>query len=631
MTIVRGWSFSEVLRYRHAAAGVNEPRMFVVERNQREYSWKPADQVVELFEDLDEHLASNSTNRYVMGSLIFCPRDTVSFETSDDLASATSLEIIDGQQRILTLVALLAVVRHTALRQGNAPTVVLKINSALDGVRFDHHEDTMRDLMMSLIDNDGRVDIANLPVFPGTARSASNMVVVLEELQKRVSELFNRDTAALAYFVDLVLQTVLFSVTVAGDRNNALLAFERANNRGMVLDPTDLIKNFVFIVEDEQTEQSEDRWDEIDKRWKDVRELAESGSPKLKFADAIRWHHRATSPTYLVLSGAQLYGKVQDDIREQFSGTGLAYVKYLEGSVRWITKAHRAGVRTLDDGSEIHTDALLGLIMIRGQSQMKQHLPLLLAARDWSDTEFDDFARALEAVMFVATVLSVRPQEVETTVNAVLQQLKQSEEAISDEECRRAVTDLLLQKAIYWAADRDLVGSLAKLRYSVPSEVRLIRYILARVDAAVRATSRGEPAYMLTSFREVQKLLDRRTSTPHVRDDLDHIWPTGLWAKWKADQELRDSIGNLVLWTVAENRSARAAPAVEKLQSHYRASLENIVKYLLAVGPEAHENYRWAAEMGLRRADKWGVSEVSMLSRFYAKAIMTTLGISKAS
>lgn len=55
MMIVRGWDFSEVVRDRHAAAGVNKPRMFV-ERNQREYSCKPANHVTEVFEYLDEQL-----------------------------------------------------------------------------------------------------------------------------------------------------------------------------------------------------------------------------------------------------------------------------------------------------------------------------------------------------------------------------------------------------------------------------------------------------------------------------------------------------------------------------------------------------------------------------------------------
>lgn len=634
MTIVRGWSFLEVLRYQHAPAGLNRPRTLHVEPYQREYSWKPADQVAELFVDLDEHLATELTDRYVMGSLIFCPHDLASVSTSDDLVATTDLEIIDGQQRVLTLVALLAVIRQIAINQKNLPSVVTKVDDALRDVTLQHHEEAMQDLMLSLISGDGQVQISDLPAFPDSARSAANMVMVLEELQKRVNELVKRDTAALAYFVDLILRTVLFSVTIAGDRNNALLAFERANNRGMVLDPTDLIKNFVFIVESEREDLPEDRWDEIDRQWKAVRELAESGSPKFKFADAIRWHHRAKSPNYLVLSGAQLYGKVQQELRDQFAGAGLAYVGELDGSVRWITKAHRAGVRTFDDGSESHTDALLGLIMIRGQSQMKQHLPLLLAATDWSDTEFGDFARAIEALMFVATVLSVRPQEVESTVNAVLQALKVPDGrvgAVPTEERRTAATDLLLKKAKAWAVERDLVGAISMLRYTVPSEVRLIRYILARVDAAVKAKSRGEPPYMLTSLREVQTLLNQKTTTRFVRDDLDHVWPKASRAKWSGDEARRETIGNLVLWTVSGNRSARNASAVNKLESHYRENLENVVKYLLAVGPEAHENYGWASEMGLRRANKWGVAEINMLSSFYAKAVMATLQITSQS
>lgn len=627
MTVVQGWSLSQVLRYVHTSAGIDIPRSFTIANYQREYSWTAADNVAELFEDLEDHLIGGNSDRYVMGSLILCPRDDLADISSDSLASAPSLEVIDGQQRILTLIAMLATIRQVASKRENLPSVVLRVDDVLRGVSVDHHEDEMSRLMGNLILNEGTVNVAALPSVAPADRSATNMVAVLEELHRRIIEFVNRDAAALAFFVELLTKQVLFSVTIAADRGSALLSFERANNRGKVLDPTDLIKNFVFMIEEARQESPEAGWEELDRRWKAVRELAESSSPKLKFADVIRWYHRATSTIYINVSGARLYRTVQEELEDRFEGTGLEYVKKLESSVLWTTKAHRSGARLFDDGTEQPTDALLGLIMIRGQSQMKQHLPLLLAARNWNDNEFGDFARAIEALMFVATALSIRPQEVENTVNRVLQDLKSADFEGSTADLRLAVTSLVQNRAAEWASERGLAEAIARLRYSVPSEVRLIRYVLARVDAAVKAKSRGEPAYMLTSLREVQTMLDRRTSTNYVRDDLDHIWPRARSSKWTGEGVDIDSIGNLVLWTPSSNRSARDASAENKLERHYRENLENTVKYLLAVGPEAHENYHWAAEMGLRRAVAWTVDEVHMLASFYANALMTTLGI----
>lgn len=627
MTVVQGWGLSQVLRYVHAQAGIDTPRSFVIASYQREYSWTAADNVAELFEDLEDHLIAGANDRYVMGSLILCPKDDLADVTGDGLTSAPNLEVIDGQQRILTLIAMLATIRQIASKRGNLPSVVLRVADALNGVEVSHHEDAMSGLMSALITDSGSIDVAALPAFSASDRSASNMVAVLEELHRRTVEFVNRDAAALAYFVDLLLKQVLFSVTIAADRGSALLSFERANNRGKVLDPTDLIKNFVFMIEEARQASPEAGWGELDKRWKAVREQAESSSPKLKFADAIRWHHRATSSLYLNVSGARLYRTVQDELENRFQGTGLEYVKDLESSVRWTTKAHRSGARLFEDETEQQTDALLGLIMIRGQSQMKQHLPLLLAARNWNDNEFGDFARSIEAIMFVATAMSIRPQEVENTVNRVLQDLKSADPDVSEPDLRLAVTNFLRNRSAEWAFERGLAEAIGRLRYSVPSEVRLIRYVLARVDAAAKAKSRGEPAYMLTSLREVQTMLERRTSTAYIRDDLDHIWPRSRSTEWTGQAGGIDSIGNLVLWTASGNRSARDAAAEEKLERHYRKNLENTVKYLLAVGPEAHENYRWAADMGLRRAVVWTADEVHMLASFYANALMATLGI----
>ena len=624
MTVIRGWSLAQVLRNKTHLS--DDPRAFEIQPNQRDYAWVLDEQVTDLLNDLLGHIDETRRNSpdepYVLGSIILCPGSHEATPSGAALDTLRSYEVIDGQQRLLTLVALLSALRSVATTQ-NLRHMADTLEPVLGGISFRHHEAAMQNLITTVLAATFRTDLARIVAEESDSateesdtRSASNFANVVQGLYEQLTALHSEDSSLLAALCDLTLHRTLFAVTLTGSSESALLAFERANNRGKGLDVTDLIKNYTFMMSRPETphERGWGRW--IDDEWKKSRSIVESSQVNINFADLIRWHHRAHATGTIDLRGSNLYRKVQAEL-QTFAGTGVDYVTALKQSARWVASVHRLGERSPGD----KIDGLLGLKMIRGQTKMQQHIPVLLAAAKWDDAAFSSLARRLEALSFVAIVCKVRPQEIERTYNDVFAHLKASKGDAEDRQT--AALEALRLKTSQLSLERDFATAVSRLRYSKSSEVKLIRYICTRIDGALESSTRGEPLSMWDNLRNIA--WPSKPTAKSLRDHLDHVHPKSLLKDWEYDPSLIDSIGNLVLWPGRQNSGAGATPAATKLAENYRSSTGNCTRYLVAVGPENFPDHEWAQDTGLKQAKRWTSAEIHMLASFYARAMGSIL------
>ena len=223
--------------------GIDSKVIYAVPRYQREYTWG-RDEWEALFDDVaDNH------SGYFLGSII-C------INHSQDALAPSSLELVDGQQRLVTLSLLFAAL-HRWLKQ---------------------HE--------ALLDDDQRVDVVNLKRNLVLKNSAGQMRVVpqiqnsnlidftyvlgasgvLERIdappraglrrivrayryfQERLKELAGADAPQVARAIDFrdkVNAASLVKIEVA-THADAYVLFESLNNRGVPLTAVDLIKNKVL-------------------------------------------------------------------------------------------------------------------------------------------------------------------------------------------------------------------------------------------------------------------------------------------------------------------------------------------------------------------------------------------------
>lgn len=623
-TIIKGWRLRQLLRYRSEAANVDDPREFRIERYQRDYAWGPEDEAEDLYNDLTEHFDEDS-GTYVLGNMILCPSVDTQVEDATALAALRQVEVVDGQQRLTTLLLLFAALRAEASKR-SLSSMARKVTEAVEGVSFRHHEADMTAFMSDLLDDqDGSGwEAAMAAVRQPKSRSLANAIDVARHLRSLVSKRAEEDVSSIVMLATRILDEALVAATIADDRGAALLSFERANARGRDLDATDLLKNYVFMME-EAAASDRSNWDDIDETWKQLRDLAESRTPKLKFADLMRWHHEVlTRNKRRTFSGASLYRNIADELSE-FGGSGVDYLAELRETVEWVTSVHRQAHRIVGGEPENVMDGLKGLALVRGRSQMKQHLPVLLAARDWPVAQFRELARSLESLMLVAVVCEIRGQVVDGVMRSAVQSIKAEADAEEDAgERRDAIVKGLVDTARGWAKDRGFGPAVKALRYSSSRESLLIRYVLSRADGAVKASANKVPWHDVDMFIESDRLTGGSSSRA-VRDDLDHVWPQGRNKEWPHDEAQLDTIGNLVLWTHKANRAARDAPAAAKLADHYQRDSENRVRWLLA-RDDAGSGYDAVRELGLGSPKEWGPAQIEMLGDFYVASLYTIFG-----
>lgn len=630
---VRGLLLRDLLRVEQAD-GTSSARTFRIREYQRDYAWTADDQVQALLDDLRGHFkeANSPQSRYVMGPMIVCPAQLPS--NSSELAQlerALDFEVVDGQQRLTTLVLLLAAMRRDVLLRGSSRLLASRLEGALQDVEIVHHDHDVANLIRNLLSHDPLSGSALLDLTAQASRSAQNIAANFALLEQWARELYVDDTYLYNQIADGVLNSLMFAVTIAHDRALALLSFERANARGLDLDSTDLVKNLVFMREGGAS-ASPESWSDLDERWKSARKRCEGGTPKLNFADVIRWHHDANDIGADTLSGAKLYRHISRS--RDLPQTGSQYVDNLTESVDWITEIHRTA--RLPGENVMRIDGLMGLVRIRGRTQMKQHLPVLLAARRWQPDQFADLARSVEALMLVNTVCAIRPQVIEGVLRKALTQIR-GDAGRDGKGPRLSVGEIvegIQDEAGRLAMENQFAGSVKQLRYSSHGESQTIRYILERVDAAIRSRARGLPAHDASEYAAHWTRIGG-TSPDAVREDLDHVWPKSDRINFPGsendlDSTRHDQIGNLVLWFANGHRPSGATPASKKLGDWYGQDSENMTRFLLSPS-SAQQDYSWARDLGLKVTTQWTTEAAQRLANFYVAAICEILRLSNDS
>jgi uncharacterized protein with ParB-like and HNH nuclease domain len=229
-------------------------RQYIVPLFQRPYVWKE-EQWEALWEDLMGVYHSTNSREHFLGSMVTLP--------SEPTPAFSKFIIIDGQQRLATLMILLSVIRDLAREQN--PTLAEEIGEKYLRNKFerDHlkykllpsHQD--RRAFEAIIE--GRVREVRIE----GAQSESLMLKAWEWFREK---LLDKDENGRDFDLNrlrniIVSQLVLVSVTL-DRKDNPYLIFETLNYRGTPLTQADLIRNFVFMGIDvsKQEDAYREKW-----------------------------------------------------------------------------------------------------------------------------------------------------------------------------------------------------------------------------------------------------------------------------------------------------------------------------------------------------------------------------------
>lgn len=226
---------------------------FTVPPYQREYAWDSED-IREFWSDLSTGLDEGS---YFLGLVIL----------TDD---GPSKQVVDGQQRILTITLLAASVYHAAVRAGRKAladrlradflaTIDYETDETRPRTRLSDSRDngTLQALIES--DEDPRLTVDDPEEVSARLIAASR--ILRDGLRDDLSpDPFKR----IGSWADFLTNQVYFAVFVHPDPASAYRVFEVINTRGRELTTADLLKNYVISqAPDAQRSQRYQEWQEI--------------------------------------------------------------------------------------------------------------------------------------------------------------------------------------------------------------------------------------------------------------------------------------------------------------------------------------------------------------------------------
>ena len=236
---------------------------YIVPDYQREYVWTDKE-VQQLLDDIDEQIDGGSSREYFIGTIIVAPTE-----------EKNHYEVIDGQQRLTTLFLLLLALKYLFRGQAQRQTIDGLISTsytASDGttrtsLKLEPHYEHAGELMAKIVAMDAdpqttRAGIQSAGIV--SFGSLENITNAYGTLYRHLKDNYD-DLAELRKYWGYMANNVVF-IQISTDVSSALKIFETINERGIGLNPMDLLKNLLFTqVKAREFTRLKDEWKKITK------------------------------------------------------------------------------------------------------------------------------------------------------------------------------------------------------------------------------------------------------------------------------------------------------------------------------------------------------------------------------
>lgn len=522
----------------------------VVPAYQRDYAWTPTQEIGALIDDLFEHFglppestfAEGTEDDYLLGPLV--------------VTEEAVPQLIDGQQRVLTLFMLLAALRARLIELDGQKAWITALGSSMldfddekdqEVPRISHHDDLASKALASV----ARYDPSQ-PMLRGTNASLSHRRIIhgFNHIYKRVRAELPKDPEQVWDFARFLRSNVKLIQIATDDVGQALVVFERANFRGRPLDPSDLLKNLIF-----QNAKSDD-FDYLSQVWREIQTRVDE-TKQVQIIDYLRWYHLAL-PGGFYSTKRNFYSK----IRTHVDSKGMKATDYIRDLSETSAVLRDMATNGLNPTLGTRSTALAGIRKLGGLRQ-KQHWPLLLAISKWDGAHFEVVARGLERLLLFSYVTDHRSQALEREIRALTEYARDLPPG-----------DLNL---LQLAARLDKIS--AEIREDGLYDERFLRLTYDEARSAV--------SFILSKVHDaLYRVYDNKTlmgadaaSAAYEGAEIEHIWPQSDADALATpeDDDLVHRIGNLVLLNKSMNASGGKKAAENKLHNLYKDADERFL------------------------------------------------------
>ena len=535
--------------------------IFEIPNFQRPFAWEK-ENFEQLFTDIKDALDLNKENYgdkiedyepYFLGSVILWTKDL-----KDDGSGVYA--VIDGQQRLVSLAILIAVMRDYAIKVADETSdeklketfkdyvydlqfsiyqKASKAKGTPESVRIKMREKEAEFFKKYILTEGGtnRVNDIDKKSLTGPKLHMLEAIEVFKNgFKTKNGEI---DKELLDKYIRYLLQKVILVVIKTGELASAFRLFNIINARGMPLTNADLLKseNLSVIPKEEEPKYT--------KIWEDLEE--DFGSEKLEmlisFIRSIKLKEKARK---------SIYEEFEDKVfKKEPEFKGKKFIEYLQNIANiYGEKIEEARITTENSEEEIYYYNLISL--------MRDFLPF----NDWmvgvikfkekfkEDSHLFQFLRVFEKKITIDWITGLSFTERLTQIYKIVKLIEESNSA--DDVINNPIFNVDLKRK-----EEELRKALDDLNFYGKGRTRVPKYVLLRID-------------MERSYNQNKKISYSGEIT------VEHILPRtpkeGYWlSRFSEEDRLKwtNRLGNLVLLNSRKNSQAGNKPFPEKIRDYF--------------------------------------------------------------
>lgn len=536
-----------------------EDEQFRIPHYQRPYSWS-----WEQVDDLWDDLLANAATGHFLGSLVLASENE------------SKPQVIDGQQRLTSLLILLSVLRDACLEREMIKEAQ-KIQTRMIADQFADGDaqykfktgavnwPVFRDFILRERDDPKRRRAGDVASLPANLRERnkpllSNLSRMTTHVNDKLAALeVSQQPAWLSKFISDLMERVELVVIEVKELSDAFLLFETLNDRGLQLSAADLLKSHLLgqfaknYTSEEDVDEAASHWDE----------MLEDLGPGVDVSRFLRHYLLGYMPS---VKKDEVFGHFKTLITKR--------------DPQWVLDELRAVARLYGEfenpAKVSHPPTRHVLTDLQTLRATTCYIALLPARRYLSESEFIEFARLAEILTYrYSTVVGLGTNEIERRYRDAAQLLIASKGAELS-KARQILVDAMPDSQTFRVA-------FGKMRMGTQY---ILRYTLRRIEQYLD--------------RGAEKEL-KANNLVHI----EHIMPQTLTDEWKRQlgvdgverhAEFLNRYGNLTLFYYGYNIPASNKSFSEK-KDYYRESDVLLTQDLL-------EYDEWGPDMILDRQER---------------------------
>jgi len=553
---------------------------------QREYVWEEKN-INQLLEDIYEEFQANQESEYFIGSIVVCKKED------------KKLEVIDGQQRLTTLFLILCAFKKLLKNNVDALDILKQelFEKTLKGSKITgsyklvlQYEDTAG--LLAKISEENNLD----GDFKGSARK---IVDAYQYILRYLESNFKKEEDLMTFLSYISNKVTLIQIETPSI-SDALKIFETINERGVGLNPMDLLKNLIF------RQVPKIQFDKLKIEWKKIIELLDKNHEKhlrfLRYFIMANYNVRNKRGEEIIRED-----EIYDWITQEENIKQCDYEKNPFDFVQKIQEDVDAYVK-FSKGLDKNGDVNVYLDNIKNLSgSFSQHLILLLSAKDIEKGLFTHLVKQLETLIFYYILTKTPTKELERKFSKwakevrEISRLKEQKEKLNEFIVRTLIPEISTK-------NRAFEISFKEFNYKTLQQYRL-KYILAKFAKYIDISDKGmnEPDSLDNYLSKKSKI------------EIEHILPNNPEDELKDDFEKvngKDSynvyklkLGNLTLLDKPRNIAA-GRDYFEKKKNIYKTSTILLTKSIVLIENVGKNTSVNRINQQLKSWDKWGSKEI---------------------